>query len=467
MALHEADGETVKRVLMVAYYFPPVAASGAMRPLGFCRNLVAYGWQPQVLTTTPECVYPLHQVDPKLGERVPAGVEVIRVPYVDRLQQVLQCREMLRGIVRRSTPHESERKTGAALMPSDSSPGRSTLKDFILDWAFAFPDRQCGWMRQAVRKLRALPEKDVPDVIFATGGPWTNFLIGNTLAEYFHRPLVLDYRDPWNCNPYYSFNSDTLTRKSRATEAQVCQSASHVIANTEELRERLIDDYECLRDRCTWIPNGFDRETLTPAQVSQNQSDYCPTSSGYELCHFGTVYGKRTPRILLQAVWELFQEHQLKPEAIRLRFVGGWDTTDPECEHYAVNLEKHGFLRREPPVSHSVCLREMQRSSVLLVLQPDSPLQVPAKIYEYVATGRPLLLIGGEGATANLVARHGLGVSSPNHIARIKALLKDVTAGTQKLVPPDGARVNRFEYQSLTGELAAILDAAVRARPVR
>ncbi len=104
----------------------------------------------------------------------------------------------------------------------------------------------------------------------------------------------------------------------------------------------------------------------------------------------------------------------------------------------------------------------MKRSSVLLVLQPDSPLQVPAKIYEYVATGRPLLLIGGEGATANLVNRHALGVSSPNQVESIKVLLQELATGKQKLVPPDPARVNRFEYRSLTGELSAVLDAAVR-----
>lgn len=447
---------------MVAYYFPPVAASGAMRPLGFCRNLAAYGWQPQVLTTTPESVYPLHQVDPKLGGRVPTSIDVIRVPYVDQLQRLLQCRERLRGLARRTAPRERGQNADSVTMPAASGGGRWTVKDLVLDWAFAFPDRQCGWQRPAVRKLLTLTGTDIPDVIFATGGPWTSFLVGHTLAKHFDRPLVLDYRDPWNCNPYYSFSSDLLTKKSRATEAHVCQAASHVIANTEELRERLLEEYDSLQGRCTWIPNGFDQETLASDQCEQ--VELCPPTPGYELCHFGTVYGKRTPRVLLQAVWELFQESRLKPETIRLRFVGGWDTTDQDCERYAVDLEKHGFLRREPPVSHSVCLREMQRSSVLLVLQPDSPLQVPAKIYEYIATGRPLLLIGGEGATANLVARHGLGASSPNHVSQIKTLLQAVAVGTQKLVPPEAARVNRFEYRSLTGELAAVLDAVDRAR---
>ena len=151
-----------------------------------------------------------------------------------------------------------------------------------------------------------------------------------------------------------------------------------------------------------------------------------------------------------------------RPESIRLRFVGGWDTTDPECERYAINLEQQGFLLRQPPISHSQCLRQMKRSSVLLVLQPDSPLQVPAKIYEYVATGRPLLLIGGEGATANLVNRHALGISSSNQIEAIKLLLNDLATGKQRLNPPDPALVNRFEYVSLTGQLAAVLDAVTQ-----
>jgi len=458
-------GEPVKRVLIVAYYFPPVAASGAMRPLGFCRNLPACGWQPRVLTTTPECVYPAHPVDGKLGERVPPTVEVMRVPYTDWLQKILQGRERLRGLFRKLVGRDTEeRHLKNQIVPSATPPPvpRRNVKEFLLDWAFAFPDRQCGWYAPAIRQLEQINEKEIPDVILATGGPWTSFLVGCALAKRLKRPLVLDYRDPWNFNPYYSFTSQMLVKKSQRAEAQACRVASHVIANTEELRDRLIAEYGDIGDRCSWIPNGFDRDVLPAEQPVFEKADVVSISGGYELCHFGTVYGKRTPRVLLQAISEMFRDGRLKPDAIRLRFVGGWDATDKECERLAVHLEQHGFLRREPAISHSLCLAEMKRSSVLLVLQPDSPLQVPAKIYEYVATGRPLLLIGGEGATANLVNRHALGVSSPNQVVSIKALLDELATGKQKLVPPDASRVNRFEYRSLTGELSAVLDAAAR-----
>lgn len=431
-----------------------------MRPLGFCRNLPEYGWQPHVLTTTPVCVYPHHHVDQKLGERVPPSVKVTRIPYTDRLQQLLQYREWLRSLWTKPVSSDTGKQNQVASPSSTSSAPHGSMKECFLDWAFAFPDRQCGWYASAVKHLQAVGPSEIPDVVFATGGPWTNFLIGHALAKYFHRPLVLDYRDPWNCNPYYSFSSKFLTERSRSLEGKVCGAAVHVVANTEELRARLIEEYGALRNRCTWIPNGFDRAVLSSDEVCSDPSAKEGTA-GYELCHFGTVYGKRTPRVLLHAMWELFQEGRLKADTIRLRFVGGWDTTDQECERYAVLLEKQGLLRREPPVSHSACLREMQRSSVLLVLQPDSPLQIPAKIYEYVATGRPLLLIGGEGATANLVDRHALGISSPNQLERIKLLLGDLAVGKQKLVSPDPARVSRFEYRSLTGELAAVLNAAL------
>ncbi|MEO5957337.1 MAG: hypothetical protein ABIR36_16830 [Nitrospiraceae bacterium] len=126
-------------------------------------------------------------------------------------------------------------------------------------------------------------------------------------------------------------------------------------------------------------------------------------------------------------------------------------------------LEERGVLRLVPPVSHQECLQEMARSNVLLILQPDYPLQVPAKIYEYIVAGRPLLVIGGEGATANLVQRHRLGRCCKNAVQEIKRTLMSILSPESALLAPP-AETEQFSYRALTGRLAELFDRVCEER---
>lgn len=452
----------MKQVLFIAYYFAPIAASGAMRPLGFCRHLEAYGWRPSVLTTNPESVYPPHPVDHHLETYVPAHVRVEHVGYRDSLSRLIDIRNRVRNSLsaRPVSRHHAVITARSQAPTADlAQKPRSILKDAVLDWLFAFPDRQASWIAPAVERIMSLKGQVNPDIVVATGGPWTNFVVGRTLARRFGCPLILDYRDPWTCNPYYAFSAKFLTEKARRLERSLCLTASRVITNTEELRQRLCVEYPGIERKCIAIPNGFDPEILGTGDPDPADTQG-PAHRGYELCHFGTVYGKRTPGILFQAVWELHQEGVLQAEDLRLRFVGAWESTDEECNRLAQSLEKHGLLTREPPMSHQLCVRQMKQASVLLVVQPESPLQVPGKIYEYIAVGRPLLLVGGEGATAGLVQRHNLGVTCPNEAKELKKILRRLVLGSISLSPPDRHTVNQFNYQWLAKSFADSLDAA-------
>jgi glycosyltransferase involved in cell wall biosynthesis len=456
----------MKQVLFVAYYFPPTAASGAMRPLGFSRHLESYGWRPTVLSTTPQCVYPAHAVDENLSTYVPDTVTVERVAYRDPLTSMIRIRNRIRAKI---GARLNSRPAGANLTGSTGGAAgagyknRSAMKDAVLDWMFAFPDRQASWKSPAFdRIISTMGRKNIPDVVLATGAPWTNFVLGRELARRLGRPLVLDYRDPWTSNPYYSFGTKFLTGKTRRLERAICLFASRVITNTEELRDRLCEEYPQINGRCISIPNGFDLDVLGMARNSHGPTAQASVEADgkqqYELCHFGTVYGKRNPRALFQSIWELYEERLLRPGELRLRFVGAWETTDQACNSLAESLEKQGFLRREPPVSHEVCVRQMKEASVLLVVQPESPLQVPGKIYEYIALGRPLLLVGGEGATASLVDRYRLGLSCRNEVQSFKALVRRILTQNVRLDPPDAQSVSRFEYRRLTKDLADLLE---------
>ena len=443
-----------------------------MRPLGFCRYLEQYGWEPRVLTTTPASVNPPQQVDMSLCNMLPLGLKIDTVPHPNPFQTIIGVRNRLYEQVHQMLHPRNRQMASLTFSNANSSDdgngmlnGRlSALKDLVVDWTFSFPDVQCFWFGPAVRSLSGIPRRDYPDIVFATGNPWTSFLVGKRLAERYGVPFIADFRDPWTGHPPYGqFRSPILTQKARQLERAVCKAASRVVVNTEELRQRFCIDHPDLEQKCVAITNGYDSNVLVSASTSPDHDENQAAAGGkpyIEICHFGTVYGNRNPFPLFQAVTELLEANVIQPHQLRLRFVGLWDVADDRCEALVCELEKRGVVRREAPLSHEKYLEELAQSSLLLVLQADFPLQIPAKLYEYVASGRPILVIGNEGATANLVNRHRLGKCCPNEVSPIKDLLWSLTQGHTQINSPSQTNITQFHYRALTGKLASVLHQA-------
>lgn len=464
----------MKKVLIVAYNFPPIASSGSLRPLRFCRYLDRYGWLPRVLTTDPLSVYPLLPLDDELCRRFPAALQVDRVPHANPLQTLIYIRNQLRGML--PLPYSNEGalpglKSISETQDCSTLQGRvSAFKDLILDRLFSFPDNKCFWLRPAVRRVSKLPRRDRPDVVFATGKPWTSLLVGKSIAQRFGVPFVADFRDPLTGNPTDLVRSISAEESKKKLEQLVCMSADRIISTTPELSDRFIAHYPTLKNKFLTITNGYDNKSSDPGLEASHWVKRADFSSGQqqalELCHFGTIYGSRSPIALFQAIQELLQEKKIKRGQLRMRFVGDWLLSSGLCESLARDLEREGLVSREPSIPHELCLRQMATADVLLILQPGFPLQIPAKIYEYIAATRPLLVIGGEGATASLVERHRLGRCCPNQVSDIKKLVSTLINRQAWIEPPLPADTQRFDYQILTGELARVLDSVCAAAKV-
>jgi glycosyltransferase involved in cell wall biosynthesis len=454
-----------KTVLIVAYYFPPIPASGSMRPLGFCRYLDRYGWRPRVLTTDPKSVYPYMGVDESLCDQVPKSIQIDRVPHKNPEQTLLRVRNRFRGAMTRLLS-----SGGTQLLanvnghPLDGAQvgfrkQYLNLKNILLDWLFSFPDPQCFWLQPAVHWFSRIPRNEQPDVVFATGSPWTGLLVGKALAQRFQVPFVADFRDPWTGN--VEIRSPFLFRRALRLERSIYEAATCVIVNTDECRTKLVAEHSDLEKKFVTITNGFDSETYNPVINGRKNQEAMSASAVpvLELCHFGTVYRQRNPFTLLQAIKELVDKNRIRSDQLRLRFVGAWEITDPSCEKLTRDLEQRQIVQRVPPVPHDECVRRMMAAGILLILQPAFPLQIPGKIYEYIATGRPLLILGGEGATVQLVERHNLGICCPNKVEGIKTLLHRLITGQMCISPPRKQEQARFEYRTLAGDLASVLDA--------
>jgi len=461
----------MRRALLIAYYFPPIAATGGMRPLNFCRHLASYGWVPKVLATDHGSALPPHAVDRKLLDRVPPDVEVIRVPHPNPLGRLLWFRERLSQLLKQGRTSSLTMAAGSPAHSQESANGttssvRACLR-FMTDVLLQFPDPQCHWYRPAVRALETMPAQERPHVIWATGAPWTSLLVGKRLAQEFNVPFIADFRDPW-VGGFEFFSSKLLHKKAKSLERGVCALAARVILNTEELRLQFCSVYPEWQHKFVTITNGYAEELRSLSPSPGNRGTLARKEGGetttLELCHFGTVYGNRSPIALFRAIQELLAEGMVNASRLRLRFVGGWDVSDSNCTQLVKALEERGVLRLVPPVPHQECLQDMARADVLLILQPDYPLQVPAKIYEYIVAGRPLLVIGGEGATANLVQRHRLGRCCPNTVQEIKRTLVSILSSESALVAPNPIDTEQFSYRALSGRLAELLDRVCEER---
>jgi len=454
----------MRKVLIVAYYFPPHATVGSLRPLGFCRYLHKFGWLPHVVSTDMKSVYPPCPSEDSLCQSLPENVIVDRIPYFDPNQSLLKYRERIRRLLGVVTPRpgdqEEKKHSGGSLPVSPCVPPQSSwmkIKKFILDWAFDFPDQQHYWFHSVKRKIARIPSKDYPDLVFATGGPWTGLLVGRALARRFRVPFVADFRDPWMSVPSNRRSSQLLTRRLEKLEAAVCASAAAVVLNTEEMRQNFIDRYPDVAHKFVAITNGFNFGSETYQDAAQSES-YTGLGGTYELCHFGNVYGGRNATSLFQAVMELHRESRLHPHQFRLRFIGSLEIEDIASQELIKYLEQEGFLRCEPPLPHRLCLQEMAAAHTLLILQPHSAVRIPAKTYEYIASGRPIILIGEEGAASHLIERHRLGRWCQDGVPAIKTLIAEIVAGETKINPPAREDTRRFEYSVLTNQLSDVFD---------
>jgi len=394
-----------RRVLVVAYDFPPHAAIGTMRTLRVVRELHARGWEVAVVTGDPAGYLPGTPVDPALLDAVPQGVRVWRAaplrPWA-RLQGVLKA--PFRG-TRRSPP------TGAA--QTARPPQRrgvlaalAGVKD-IVDALTAIPDNESGWVLPAIRR-GAFDEARAwrPDVIYSSAPPWTGQLVAAALQRLLRRPWVADFRDPWARAPWRGDRYWFARRAAAWLERRVIRRADRVVFVAAANRDDFAAVYgSACAAKFDVVPNGCDpSEFEAIGQVDEPQGPFV-------LLHAGSLYAGRTPVPLFRAIAQALAEGRIDRAGFRLRFLGQNAMPGADLPGTCRQLGIDDVVEFLPRVPREQGLRAMMSASSLLLLQPGHAVSVPGKLYEYMASGRPIFAIADEGETAELVRRTPAGTS--------------------------------------------------------
>jgi glycosyltransferase involved in cell wall biosynthesis len=416
---------TQRRVLVIAYYFPPLGLSGVQRTLKFVKYLPKFGWQPTVLTVTPTGYYA--QDYSLLDELHPLHIEIIRTGSLD--------------------PNRLFRKKGIVKMPSER--WRKILT-FLSD-TFFIPDNKIGWKRKALQAAERAFQQQPFDVIFATAPPFTDFLIGMELHEKFKKPLVIDYRDPWLDYPFKYYPTPLHKLFNYLLEKKVLKSSARIITTNRRVKELMLKRYKFLTyNDVTIMPQGYDPEDFRgsspPRPVKKDTM---------VIAHAGVFYADRTPKYFFQALKKIFSEHPDLKGKIEAWFIGNFH-------------DEHGALAKEMGLEsdivltgyldHRHCVQHLMAADVLwLMIRNDR--QSPGKLYEYLGARKPILACVPEGFLKQTIEEAEAGVIvAPDDVDGIASnILRYYELYRNGQLPkPKEDVVQKYNREELTRELAKI-----------
>ena len=426
----------MKRVLVIAYYWPPSGGSGVQRWVKFCKYLPEEGWEPVVFA--PENAdYPL--LDPSLEAEVPASVQVIRgriwEPYA-------AYRKLLGG-------------KGASTQVTEISSGKKTWKQRLSLWIRAnlfVPDPRVGWVKPSVKTLLEYLKEHPVDAIVTTGPPHSVHLIGRQLHQATGLPWVPDFRDPWSRMYYLKYlpMTDRTWARLRQMEQEVLDSCSTVLACTplvqEEFQAQTATPVAC-------ITNGFDQEDF---------SGPAPQPDGFfNITHTGLFAADGNPVNLWKVLGKMAASEPGFKEDLRIRLVGKVDREVMDAiaaEGLEANVVALG------PCDHATAVREQRSASILLLPLRNDPQYLPilpGKLFEYLAARRPVLGIGQEdGAMARVLFSARAGITADwDNAAPMRAFI--ATAWHQHCewgVPATDGDIGLYSRRATTHALACLLD---------
>ena len=408
---------------MIAYHFPPLAgSSGIQRTLRFVQHLPALGWQPLVLSTDPRAY---ERVSDDLLAEVPHGTVVRRAFALDTARHL-------------------------------------TVGGRYLAW-MARPDRWVSWKFAAIREGLRMIREFKPDLIWSTYPIATAHVIAAALHRKSGIPWVADFRDPMAQEDY---PPDPITRQSYLRiESEAAERAAHCVFTTPGAAKEYRQRYPAAASRMVVLENGYDEESFASAAIQPN--DTAATRSDKRplvLLHSGIVYAaERDPTQLFEALGRLNREGTLAPADLCIRFRAS--VNDDLLRHLAQTNGALDFIELCPAIPYRDALAEMMAVDALLVMQASNcNAQIPAKIYEYLRAGKPVLgLTDPAGDTAEVMRQAGLStmarLDSADEIAGLlPALVRDWREGRALL--PQEAAVKQASRRARSQAFAALLERA-------
>lgn len=456
----------MKKVLIIAFIYPPLGGSGVQRTLKFTKYLPENGWQPYVVCCDDPQVFN-HGLDPSLMAEIPESGRIWRRAFVSPLRLRRGVQKALR--VKRRAEIEPASETAARGEAGGqgpaASPGRRVLRALAgILGPVEFPpvDAALYWALAIVPGCLRLIREEKIEVIYSTSFPYSDHVAGYLVKKLSGKPWVADFRDPWTQGAGKR-NHGWRYRVDQWVERKILGYADHILAATPTYTQGLrnLAPTRSADDFLT-IENGYD-----PGDMGHEPGlplDLAHSDHRIQLAHVGYVYdGTALPFLsALEALGELGQN-------IQVRFMGGLNSQEQGW------LDDHRLAATvmvEPRQPHAQAVEAMVGADfVLLFVGAGQSWQghYPGKLFEYMASGTPILLVGPTGDSADLVERSGTGVLLPADnltviVEKLRSLAEDPQRFRREHYRPRPEVIDGYRRQALTQRLALVFEQMEKAR---
>lgn len=419
----------MKSILVINYYWPPSGGSAVQRWTSILKHFDGWGVKCYVITVDDKvATYP--NVDISLVSTIPQSIDVIRTDTSD----ILNVYKKLKG----------NKKAGNVTVDNSKVSLSEKIFRFIRG-NFFIPDARRGWVDHAFRAASKLLDQHNISHFVTAGPPHSTHLVGLRLKrKYSHLTWVMDLHDYWiehfNLDLYYrAFLANKLDMK---YESRSISRADLILVHCQRAKEKLSLRYKGMVDDKVRVHTmGYDESLfLYPHAEYENDKD------SFTIAYTGIMASNYEPEVFIKALSECILLFRGKIN-IHFKFAGTI-SSDIEAliEKYGIKGNYHflGYL------SHEDSVRILLNSDALLLVNPvhqyDKDI-VPGKIYEYLASGKPIISISShDSENEDLILKHNAG---QNFQREDKDELCDYIAGLIHLKLND-TPINRGELRDVS-----------------
>ncbi len=416
-----------KNILLIAYLFPPLGGSGALRPVKLAKYLPRFGWNPIILTAKKQDYY--YANDPGLLKELSPNTIInrcfmVRSAWIYRILNPFRIKKIDQNI-RKIIFH---------------------------------PDEQIGWIPFAYRSAVNIVRKHNIRAVYSTSGPLSCHLIANLLKMKVDITWIAEFRDEWFEDPRLNLPTSFHRNLHYRLEKKVVDNADRIITMAPVF-SKLLSKHEGNLHKFFTIPAGYDSEDFIEKTFAGPDKK---NKQKFTTAFLGLFYNTFRPVTFLKALGELIEEGKVSQNDIAIRFVGANELSDIGIEDDYKICEFTGFVPRKK------ALQYLLQADVLLLLLSKARGKdvVPSKIFEYVASGKPILsLVPPDGAAASIIKKTKTGVVADfENVEEIKkAYLEFYSQWKRKgiSIQTDWEEVKKYDQKKLAKELVDIFNEKV------